>query len=111
MSVTKITQSDFNSLVSSADAGVQVFRFWAPWCSPCMMMKPMYEEAAKKIGDTALLGEINVDEEQALSAKHGIRSIPTVVFYKDGQEAGRFSGVMTASNIAEIVEKLRTAEE
>ncbi|MFP8965636.1 thioredoxin family protein [Pokkaliibacter sp. CJK22405] len=105
MSVKKMTTSEFNKAIQQD--GVQLFRFWAPWCPPCMMMKPFYRDAEQRVGKAALFAEVNIDEQQALAARHGIRSIPTLVVYKNGKEVQRMSGVMSSKDIAALAEKHR----
>ncbi|WP_162625982.1 thioredoxin family protein [Acinetobacter sp. MB5] len=105
MSVKEIKTDDFNTLI--AEPGLKLFRFWAVWCPPCKAMAPMYKQAAEAIGTNALLGEINVDLEPDLAAMHGIRSIPTTVIYKEGKELTRFSGIMSAKQIADLVDSYK----
>ena len=67
---------------------------WAPWCGPCRMMAPHFEEAARRFGAQARFAKINSDEEPNLSARFGIRGIPTLLVFKKGQEIARQSGAM-----------------
>ncbi len=68
--------------------------FWAPWCGPCKMMGPQFEVAARELHKQALLAKVNTDEAQAVAARAGIRSIPTLVLFKEGREIARTSGAM-----------------
>jgi thioredoxin 2 len=77
-----------------------VVDFWAPWCGPCRMMAPHFEEAARRLGTKARFVKINSDEEPALSSRFGIRGIPTLIVFKNGKEAGRQSGAMDAHTLA-----------
>ncbi|WP_115718008.1 thioredoxin family protein [Gallaecimonas mangrovi] len=104
MSVQAITTPQFKALLAKHE-GVQLFRFWAPWCAPCRMMTPIYQQVADTLGDKAVFGEVNVDQEPGLSQVHMIRSIPTLVIYKDGKEVKRFSGVMNAKDLQALTEQ------
>ncbi|TKI02279.1 thioredoxin family protein [Martelella alba] len=104
MSVQAINQQQFTEL-QTLKQGVQLYRFWAPWCPPCRAMGPIYEQVAEMLGTKALFGEVNVDEEPTLSAAHAIRSIPTLVIYKDGSEVKRFSGLMNAKDLQALTEQ------
>jgi thioredoxin 2 len=79
--------------------------FWAPWCGPCRMMAPAFEEAARMLGPGVRLAKLNTEEEQAVGAQLGIQSIPTMVLFKNGREAARTSGAMPAQGIAQWVQQ------
>jgi thioredoxin 2 len=68
--------------------------FWAEWCAPCKMMAPNFERAAGLLEPKVRLAKVNTEEEQDLARRYGIRSIPTLVLFKDGAEAGRVSGAL-----------------
>ena len=74
--------------------------FWAPWCGPCRMMAPAFEEAARMLEPQMRLAKVNTEEEQALAARFGIRSIPTMILFRNGQEVARKSGAMNAGAIS-----------
>lgn len=76
---------------------------WAPWCGPCKIMAPAYEAAAGELEPHVCLIKLNSDNEQAVAAKLGIRSIPTMVLFHGGREAARTSGAMTAGQIVRWV--------
>ena len=67
---------------------------WAPWCGPCRMMAPHYEEAARRAGTKARFAKVNSDDEPALSSRFGIRGIPTLIVFRKGEEVARQSGAM-----------------
>ena len=77
--------------------------FWAPWCGPCRMMAPAFAEAARALGPGVRLAKLNTEEEQAVAAQLGIQSIPTMVLFRNGREAARTSGAMSAQGIVQWV--------
>jgi thioredoxin 2 len=80
-----------------------VVDFWAPWCRPCRMMAPAYEQAAKTLEPHLRLVKVNTEEEQALAARFGIQSIPTVLLLRGGREVARQSGALGAQDIVQWV--------
>ncbi|CAK0762576.1 Thioredoxin 2 [Gammaproteobacteria bacterium] len=68
--------------------------FWAPWCGPCRIMAPIFEQAAYSLEPRARLVKINTEEEPELATRHGIRSIPTLILFREGREVARTSGSM-----------------
>jgi len=77
-----LTNENFESTTNS---GVALVDFWAPWCGPCRMIAPVIEELAEEFEGKAAICKVNTDEQQELSTKFGVRSIPTIVFMKDGE--------------------------
>jgi thioredoxin 2 len=73
--------------------------FWAPWCGPCRMMAPAFEQAAAQLEPRVRLLKVNTEECQASAARFGIRSIPTMALFRGGREVDRVSGAMDAANI------------
>ena len=87
----EITSQNFADTVKNAK--VTVIDFWAPWCGPCRMIAPIIEELAEEYKDKGVVvGKVNTDEQQELAMKFGIRSIPTVLFFKDGELADHMIG-------------------
>jgi len=99
--VQHLTGTTFDALASQ-DKPLLV-DFWAPWCGPCRTQGPILEQAASQIGDRAVVGKVNVDEEAALAKRFGIRVIPTLIVFKGGQEVQRFTGVQQAETLAKAV--------
>nr|WP_320132617.1 thioredoxin [uncultured Holophaga sp.] len=73
--------------------------FWAPWCGPCRTQGPILDQVAEQVGDRAVVGKVNVDEESALAQQFGVQAIPTLVVLKQGQIAQRFTGVQDAATL------------
>ena len=78
---------------------VVVIDFWATWCGPCMKLGPIVEELAEKYEGKATIGKINIDEETDIVAENNIRSIPTVLFFKDGKVMDRSVGLVSLSDL------------
>jgi thioredoxin 2 len=77
--------------------------FWAPWCGPCRAMAPAYAEAATQLEPGVRVAKLNTDEEQAIGARYGIRSIPTMVLFEGGRERARQSGALMTGDIVRWV--------
>jgi len=86
-------------------SGVTLVDFWAAWCMPCKMMAPVLNETAEALGSTAKIGKLDVDSNQASSAKYGVRSIPTLILFKNGKEINRFVGVKTKDFLLKEISK------
>ena len=76
-----------------------VVDFWAPWCGPCKMMAPAFEQACAVLEPRVRLAKLNTEEEQMIAGQYGIRSIPTLVIFKNGREVARQAGAMNAAGI------------
>jgi len=94
----ELGDADFERVVARTELPV-VVDFWAPWCGPCRMMAPAFEQAARSLKGQALLVKVNSDDSPQLAARFGIRSIPTLVRLSGGREAGRLSGALPAGQI------------
>ena len=86
----ELSSADFKTTISK---GNTVIDFWAPWCGPCRMMAPAFEEASKS-AKNAHFAKVNVDENPEIAQSFGVRGIPTVIFFKDGKEVTRFVGAL-----------------
>ena len=83
----------FNKIIKKSDLTV-IIDFWAPWCGPCKMMTPIFNQAAKQLQGEYILIKVNTENEGQLSGQLGIRSIPTMMAFKNGKEVKRMSGAM-----------------
>ena len=103
--VIDVKKGNFQEEVISADK-LAIVDFYATWCAPCKALAPVLEELADKYADKIKVVKVNVDEEESIAAKFGIASIPTVIFFKNGQTAASFVGLRSASEIEKMIEKL-----
>ena len=89
-----------------ASSPVVVVDFWATWCGPCRMLMPVVEEVAAEMEGKAVIAKCNVDEADEVALKYGIRSIPTLLFFKNGELADRTVGVVSKSEIINKINNL-----
>jgi thioredoxin 2 len=98
----ELSDANFGAVVSGTELPV-VVDFWAEWCGPCKMMAPQFKQAAALLKGQALLAKVDSDACPQSSVRHRIRSIPTMVMFKNGEEVRRVSGAMSAQQIAQWV--------
>ena len=101
MEIIKITKGNFEKEVNESKQPVLV-DLWAAWCGPCMMTGPVLDEIADEYKNIKV-GKINIDEEQALAMKFGVTSIPTLVYFKNGEIAETLIGLRSKEQIAEAL--------
>lgn len=99
----KLTKDNFDALVLLSDKPVLV-DFWAPWCMPCRMLAPTVEEVAAETEGKAIIGKVNVDEENELAMRYGIHSIPTLLLFVDGKETQRIVGVQNKQTLLNLLQ-------
>lgn len=100
----EITDGNFQQEVLDKK-GVAVLDFWAEWCGPCRMIAPIIEKLSAEYKDKeVLIGKVNVDNNPEIPVKYGIRSIPTILIFKDGQEVKRHVGYTTQAALAQLID-------
>lgn len=101
----EITDSNFEELVLKSDKPVLV-DFWAEWCGPCRMVAPIVAEIAQEYEGKAVVGKIDVDSNPGVATQFGIRNIPTILFFKNGEVADKQVGAVPKSVLTSKIEKL-----
>jgi len=101
----ELTDSNFEELVIKSDKPVLV-DFWAEWCGPCRMIAPLVHELADEFAGRAVFGKVDVDNNVGISTKYGIRNIPTILFFKNGEIADKQVGAVPKKVLAEKIENL-----
>ncbi|WP_040358131.1 thioredoxin [Capnocytophaga sp. oral taxon 338] len=101
----QITDASFDEVVLKSDKPVLV-DFWATWCGPCRMLGPVIEEVAKEYEGKVVVGKVDVDSNQEFAAKYGVRNIPTVLVFKNGEVVGRQVGVAPKKTYTDALDSL-----
>ena len=105
MAELTITKENFASEVLASDKPVLI-DLWAEWCGPCRMMAPVVAELAEDYAGRVRVGKVNVDEQADIAVRYGVSSIPTLLLFKDGREAGRLVGYRPKADVAAAREQL-----
>ena len=101
----EITDANFEELVLKSSQPVLVY-FWAEWCGPCRMLGPIIEELSSDYDGKAVVGKVDVDSNQQFAAQFGVRNIPTVLIFKDGELVNRQVGVSQKSVYSDYIDAL-----
>ena len=107
MALVHFSKEGFEKAMASGQ--VVVVDFWAAWCGPCRMLGPVIDKLAEAYDGKAIIGKVNVDEQQKLAVEHGVMSIPTVIVFKDGKEVNRQVGLAPGADpfraFADVLDK------
>jgi len=103
MGATALNKDTFEPTIQS---GVTLVDFWAPWCGPCQVQLPIVHELADELADQATMATVNIDEELDLASKYGVRSIPTLLLFKDGKLMKTMVGITSKQVLKDRIEEL-----
>ncbi len=101
----EFTDANFKETALETE-GVAVVDFWAEWCGPCRLVGPVIDDLSKEYEGKALIGKVNVDNNREISMKYGVRSIPTILFLKNGEVVDKHVGTATKATLAEKIDAL-----
>ena len=102
MSILHLSAENFKSTIENTDNPV-LLDFFAEWCMPCKMFAPILDKVAEKIGDSAVIAKVNVDEAEAVAMEYQVASIPTIILFKNGVEAERHVGARSAGEVLNLL--------
>ena len=96
--------TDSNFQETALSGGVSVVDFWAEWCGPCRLIGPIIDDLSKEFEGKATIGKVNVDDNPEISMKYGVRSIPTILFIKDGEVVDKHVGTATKATLTQKIQ-------
>ena len=103
MSIKQVSNDSFDADVLKAEAPVLV-DYWAEWCGPCKMIAPILDEVSRDYAEKLNVAKVNVDENQEIASKYGIRGIPTLMLFKDGQLAATKVGALSKAQLTAFID-------
>jgi thioredoxin 1 len=107
MSVLELNSKNFDETIQNND--IVIVDFWAPWCGPCKQFAPTYEEISEKVNGVTF-AKINTEEEQALAGQYQIRSIPTLMIFREKVSIFSQAGALSASDLEAVLEKAKSLD-
>ncbi len=102
MAIINVTDDSFDNDVLKASGAVLV-DFWAPWCGPCKQIAPLLKEVAEEMGDKVTIAKIDIDENPNTPGKYGVRGIPTLTMFKDGNVQGTKVGAVNKGKLVDFI--------
>jgi thioredoxin 1 len=103
--VTELNSNNFTETINQENKLILV-DFWAPWCGPCKIIAPILDEISASVGENVTISKLNVDDNPEIAAQFGIRNIPTLLFFKNGEIIDKTVGVSTKSNLENKIQTL-----
>ncbi|MWV46894.1 thioredoxin [Paenibacillus sp. HJL G12] len=103
MAIVNVTDQSFNAEIEGQ--GTVLVDFWAPWCGPCKMIAPILDDLSNEMGDSLKIAKLNVDENPETASRFGVMSIPTLIFFKDGQPVDKVVGLNSKENLKNVIAK------
>ena len=101
----EFSEQNFDEKVLTSDQPVLV-EFWAEWCGPCHVIAPTIEEVAAEYKDKVIVGKLNIDHDPGIAARYGIRSIPSILLFKDGQVSDQIVGAVPKAQITDMIKRI-----
>jgi len=102
--IIELTESNFQTILESSPK--LLVDFWASWCGPCKMIAPLLDQIASEMGDQVVIGKVNIDDNGQLAEKYSIASIPTFIFFKNGEIVNTVKGMISKTKLIEEINKL-----
>ena len=104
MNITELNSKNFDKFIKEDKVVVD---FWAAWCGPCKVLAPIFEEASKELKDKAKFGKVDVDKNSELAQRFNIRSIPALVFFRDGIQVDSSVGILSKEELAKKIKDMK----
>ena len=104
MSNDQVKHLNDESFEAAVEKGIVLVDFWAPWCGPCQMQGPILEDVAAQVGEAVTIAKVNVEEAPLISSQFDVRSIPTLLLFRDKQVVQTFLGVQSAATLLRAIE-------